>query len=443
VGAVTAALRADALACHAAALAAVDPGALTAARLARRGGTLVLVGDGGACESHAGPIVVVGAGKAALAMGRAAAVAAGPALRGGLVVVPHGATGACPGGVEVVSAAHPVPDAAGEAATLRLLDLVARTPSDTLVLVVLSGGASALLVAPAPGIALAHKQELTRRLLVSGADIAAVNAVRKHCSRVKGGGLARAAAGAAALWALVLSDVPGDDPATIASGPTVADQTTFTDAVRVLARHLVPDAVPPEVRAHLARGAAGAVAETLKPGDPALARAHTLVVGRNADAVAAAAATARERGYAVEVVAEPLGGDAAVAGRNLAARLAAARRGVPAAVVAGGETTVRVVPGGRGGRCQQLALAAALALDGLPAVLLAVGTDGVDGPTDAAGACVDGGTAARARIRGLDPAAALAATDSHPLLAATGDLVRTGPTGTNVADVVVALRDAC
>ena len=196
------------------------------------------------------------------------------------------------------------------------------------------------------------------------------------------------------------------------------------------------------MRARIERGCTGALPETVKPGDPALARAATVVIGGNQDALAAAAAAARAHGYAAEVAAEPLAGDAAEAGRVLAARLGAARGG-PFALVAGGETTVRVRPGGRGGRAQQLALAAAVALEGAPCVLLAAGTDGVDGPTDAAGACVDGGTVARAWARGLDPAAALAATDSHPLLAATGDLLRTGPTGTNVADLVVALRAAC
>src|SRR5439155_1071594 len=313
------ALRADALACHAAALAAVEPGGLVARRLERAATALRLRGRSGELlAEHAGRVLVVGAGKAALAMARAAAEVVGDASAGGLVVVPHGGAGPCPGGIEVATGAHPVPDGAGEAATARLLAAVGAADAATLVLVVLSGGASSLLVAPAAGLTLADKQALGARLLASGADIGALNVVRKHCSRVKGGGLA---------------------------------------------------------------------------------------------------------GYAAEVAAEPLGGDAAEAGRVLAARLGAARGG-PFALVAGGETTVRVRPGGRGGRAQQLALAAAVALEGAPCVLLAAGTDGVDGPTDAAGACVDGGTVARAWARGLDPAAALAATDSHQLLAATRVLHR-------------------
>ncbi len=436
-------LRADALACHAAALAAVDPARLVARCLGRAGSTLVLRdGAGGTRARHTGPVLLVGAGKAALAMARAAAGIAGGDVVGGIVVVPHGGAGPCPGGVEVATAAHPLPDAAGVAATERLLAAVAAGGPRTLVLVVLSGGASSLLVAPATGLVLADKVAIGARLLASGADIAEVNAVRKHCSRVKGGGLARTAAGAAALWTLALSDVPGDDPATIGSGPTVADPTTFADAAAVLARHLSPTDVPPAVRARIEAGASGRVAETVKAADPALSRATAVVVGGNRDAVAAAGAAAAARGYGVEVVDEPLRGDAVQAAHAIVARLRAAPRGRSIAVVAGGETTVRVRAGGHGGRSQQLALAAAVALRGQPAVLLAAGTDGVDGPTDAAGACVDGETAERAAARGLAPERALEATDSHPLLAATDDLVRTGPTGTNVADLVVALRAA-
>jgi glycerate-2-kinase len=187
----------------------------------------------------------------------------------------------------------------------------------------------------------------------------------------------------------------------------------------------------------------GAALETVKAGDPVLARARTVVIGGNRDAVAAAAAAARARGYLTEVLEAPLEGDAAAAGQAFAARLRRAPRDRPIAIVGGGETTVRVRPGGEGGRCQHLALAAALELADEPGLLLAAGTDGVDGPTDAAGAAVDGASVARARACGIDPARALDATDSHRALAAAGDLVRTGPTGTNVADVVVALRPAC
>jgi len=433
-------LRADARACLDAALAAVDPAGLVNPCLWRRDDGLVLADAAGReLDRHDGPVLVVGAGKAALAMGRAAAKAAGGACCGGSLIVPHGGGGACPGGVRVATGLHPIPDEAGATATAALLDLVARADAATRVVAVLSGGASALLVAPAPGIALADKQAVTAALLAAGAPIDVLNLVRRHCSRVKGGGLARAAAHAAGLWVLLLSDVVGDDPAVIASGPAAADTGTHADAIAALARYLAPADVPAAIGTHLARGAAGELEDTVKPGDPVLARVQSVVVGDNRTAVAAAAAAAAARGHAVEMVSAPVVGDAAAAGRALAQRVRALRPG--SALVAGGETTVRVADG-VGGRCQQLALAAAIELAGTPAVLLAAGTDGVDGPTDAAGGCVDGETVSRARAAGWDVAAALAATNSHPLLASTGDLVRTGPTGTNVADVVVALRPA-
>ena len=435
-----AALRADARACLDAGLAAVDPATLVNARFRRRDDGLVLMDASGRETSrHSGPVLVVGAGKAALAMGRAAATAAGDACAGGRLIVPHGGGGACPGDVRVATGRHPIPDEAGAAATAALLEAVAGADATTLVVVVLSGGASALLVAPAPGISLADKQQVTALLLAAGAPIDVLNLVRRHCSRVKGGGLARTAARAAAVWALLLSDVVGDDPAVIASGPVAADVGTHADAVAALARWLAPSDVPAAIARHLARGTAGTAEDTVKPGDPVLARVQSVVIGDNRTAVAAAAAAAAAHGHAVEVLPEAVVGDAATAGRALARRVRALPPG--AALVAGGETTVRVARG-IGGRCQHLALAAAIELAGTPAVLLAAGTDGVDGPTDAAGACIDGDTVARARAGGWDAAAALAATDSHPLLAATGDLVRTGPTGTNVADVVVALRPA-
>lgn len=435
--------RDGALACYRAAVDAVQPGRLVARALSRVGAELVLDTGDAAPARHDGRVLLVGGGKAALAMARVVVETIGTACAGGIVVVPRGGAGPCAGGVEVAEGGHPLPDASGEAATRRLLDVVAAADATTLVLVVLSGGASALLVASSDGVTLADKQAVTAALLAGGADIAALNTVRKHCSRIKGGGLVRAAAGARAIWTLVLSDVIGDDLATIASGPTTADPTTFADAARALERHLRAGECPPAIEARIQRGLQGRVSETVKPGDPVLARVRTRLVGGNADAVAAAASTAAARGYAVDVPATPFIGDAGEAGRMIASRLRSAPPGQAAAIVCGGETTVRVRAGGRGGRSQHLALAAAIALAGERAVVLAAGTDGVDGPTTAAGACVDGETVARARRAGLDPEAALAATDSHTILTATGDLVVTGPTGTNVADVVVALRPAC
>jgi glycerate-2-kinase len=432
-------LRADARACFAAAVAAVEPGAAIGRWLARDGAALVLADATGVGRArHHGPVVLVGAGKAVAGMAGAARAILGPSLAGGVVIAPHGSPAADLGPVRMRFGAHPVSDQAGVAATRELVAAVRSADRATLVLVLLSGGASALLSAPADDVTLEDKRAVTRALLAAGAEIGALNAFRKHCSDVKGGRLARAAAGAAACWTLVLSDVVGDDLATIASGPTVADPSTYADAVAALARYAVT--APPRIAARLARGAAGAIPETPKAGDPALDAVRTRVVGRNGDAVAAAAAEARRRGYRVTVWPAPLQGDAADLGAALARAAAALPSGEPVALVAGGETTVRARPGGLGGRSQHLGVAAALALAGQPIVLLAAGTDGIDGPTEAAGACVDGETVARARRAGIEPSAVLAATDSHRLLAATGDLVVTGPTGTNVADIVVALR---
>jgi hydroxypyruvate reductase len=431
-------LRADAHACFAAALAAVDPATAVGRALGRDGDDVLLRDANGIVARHRGPVCVVGAGKAAAGMARAAATLLGRSIGRGLVIVPHGGGGGAPDAIAIREGAHPVPDAASVSSTDELLELVRAADPRTLLVVLLSGGASALLAAPSDGVTLADLQALTHDLLAAGCEIGELNTVRKHCSRVTGGRLAALTAGAAACWTLVLSDVVGDDLGTIASGPTVADPTTYADALAVLARYGVTPS--PAVDAQLRRGAAGAVVETPKPGDPVFARVRTQIVGRNADAVAAAAGAARARGYAVTVAGESLAGDAAPAGERVAGRLRALPGTGAVGLVAGGETTVRAEPGGVGGRCQHLAVAAALVLDGARAVVLAAGTDGVDGPTGAAGGCVDGETIERARAAGVDARVALETTDSHRFLAATGDLVVTGPTGTNVADVVVALR---
>ena len=432
-------LRGDAEACFAAALAAVEPGKLLGRVLVREGDAVALCApDGAVVGRHRGPVCVVGAGKGVVAMAETASAILGASIADGLVIAPRGSVEVAIAPIHARLGSHPVPDAASLVATADLLELVERANADTLVLVLLSGGGSALLVAPSEGITLDDKQAVTRALLMAGAEIGALNGLRKHCSRVKGGGLARAAAGARGCWTLVLSDVVGDDVATIASGPTVGDPTTYGDALALLARLGVTP--PTAIGDHLQRGAAGAIPETPKPGDPLFARVTTRLIGRNVDAVVAAATEAARRGYTATVWPEPLAGDAAQAGERLAAALLALPGMAPVALVAGGETTVRALPGGLGGRSQHLAVAAAIGLDGASAVLLAAGTDGVDGPTDAAGGCVDGATVERARAGGVDPHAVLHATDSHRLLARTGDLVVTGPTGTNVADVVVALR---
>jgi len=428
-------LRRDALRCHAAALAAIEPGALTAAALGPPALRAMLAEPG-----HR--VHLLAAGKAAGAMARAALERLGALVRFGLVVVPADGTVDAPPAVRVMTAGHPLPTEDSARAGDAALELAAATGPEACLVVLLSGGASALLAAPAASLMLADKQAVTQRLLESGADVTALNAVRKHCSRLKGGGLLRAARRAAGVWTFVLSDVLDDDLATIASGPTVADPTTFEDALAVLDRFALRARVPPAVVRHLEAGGRGEAPETVKPGDPLLSRSRTIVVGNNKTAVEAARRAAEALGYTAAVL-PPLTGDAAEAGRAIVARLRALPGGGAAAVVAGAEPTVRVMRGGRGGRAQHLALAAALALGDLRAVVLAAGTDGVDGPTDAAGALVDAGLVARATAAGVDLRAALDRTDSHPALDALGALVRTGPTGTNVSDLVVALRVAC
>jgi glycerate 2-kinase len=287
---------------------------------------------------------------------------------------------------------------------------------------------------------LADKIALTRQLLESGASIDEFNTVRKHLSEIKGGGLLRAAQ--APMVGLLISDVVGDAPSTIGSGPAAADPTTFADAQAILRRYGLLRRVPRSVRELLEAGLAGRVPDTVKPGSLDARRCRNFVVGSNRVALDGAAKAARAAGWTVRLETEPIVGDTTAAAAQFAARLRALARataGAPLCVLAGGETTVRVHGTGRGGRNQEFALALAEAIAGTAIVVLSAGTDGIDGPTDAAGAFVDGTTLARATERGLGAAAALAANDSHTFFAALGDLLRCGPTGTNVMDIKIAL----
>ena len=372
----------------------------------------------------AGRTVVVGAGKAAAAMARAVEDHWDGPLEG-LVVTRYGhrvPTRA----VSVVEAAHPVPDAAGRQAAADILAAVSGLGADDLVLCLISGGASALLALPAPGIDLADKQAVTGALLHSGAAIGEINCVRKHLSAIKGGRLA-AACHPAPVATLSISDVPGDDPAVIGSGPTVPDPTTFDDALAVLRKYRI--AGPASVRRHLERGAE----ETPKPGDPRLARARTRLVATPAMALASAANVSRAAGYAPRVLGDALEGEARTLARAHAERARAAAPGT--VLLSGGEATVTVTGSGRGGPNAEYALALALALDGAPGVFaMACDTDGIDGTEDNAGALVTPDTLARARAAGEDAAARLAANDAYGFFAALDDLVTTGPTLTNVND---------
>jgi glycerate 2-kinase len=382
-------------------------------------------------------ILVLGAGKAGAAMAASAETVLGGRVSGGFVVVKDGyrVATAC---VEVVEAGHPVPDARGVAASARVLELAMSATADDLVLFLVSGGGSALTPAPTPPVTLEEKQALTRLLLAAGATINELNAVRKHLSRFKGGLLARAAAPATVLT-LALSDVIGDPLDVIASGPTAPDPTTYADALAVLDRRGVLEGAPRAIVERLRAGAGGALAETPKPGDPVFARVTNLVIGNNALVADAAAAEAERRGYRPHVLTRALQGEARDAARDLVARARALP--APAALIAGGETTVTVRGRGRGGRCQEFALAAALALEaGESLVVLAAGTDGTDGPTDAAGGVVDAATLARGRAAGADAARALADNDAHAFLSAAGACIVSGPTNTNLLDLYLILR---
>jgi glycerate 2-kinase len=424
-----------------AALAAVHGERLVRAAVREAGGALALAGRRLPPRAR---LVAAAAGKAAAQMAAGLEAAAGARVSRGWLVTRDGhardvqAAGALPPARWTVrEAGHPVPDARSEAAARELLALAAETRPEDVFVVLLSGGASALLACPQPGLALADLAGATRALLASGAAIDEVNAVRKHLVEVAGGRLARAAR-AARIEVLAISDVPGDRFDVIGSGPCTPDPSTFADALAVLARRGVGGAFPAAARAHLEAGARGERPESPKPGDPALARVHATRLAGNDTALAAAAEEARRRGLAVVPLPGALRGEAREAGRRLAALAGALRPSVPTVLIAGGETTVTLRGSGRGGRSQELALAAALALAGVPGVaLLAAGTDGSDGPTDAAGACVDGDTVARASARGLDARAALAAHDSHSFFSGAGGVLRTGPTGTNVMDLVL------
>jgi hydroxypyruvate reductase len=429
------------LAVQRAALAAVDPGAAVRRQVRRQGNLLTVAGrayDLSAIER----IWVVGGGKAATAMAAALYAILGQRLAGGLVVTKVGHTGTRDTGpVQIVEAGHPLPDQAGVDGAQRLAALLAQATQRDLVLVVISGGGSALLTLPAEGLSLADLQETTDLLLRSGATIVELNAVRKHLSQIKGGGLVRLAAGVP-LATLILSDVVGDPLDVIASGPTVPDPTTFAAAWRVLERYALVERIPPAVRQRLQAGLDGTVAETPKEGATLFACVQNAIVGNNRLAAEAAVETAQALGFNALLLSTFVEGEARQVARvaaALAKELVSADCPVakPACLVWGGETTVTVRGRGLGGRNQELALAAALAMEGLPGVVLvALGTDGTDGPTDAAGAVATGETVARARVLGLDPAAHLHNNDAYPFFDALGDLIRTGPTGTNVNDLL-------
>jgi glycerate 2-kinase len=425
--------RAELDACLRAALGAVDAEIAVARALGGEGPALTIAGRSIPADAQ---LVALAVGKAAAAMARALERRAGERIRSGLVVTKQGH------GLPLERFAqretgHPLPDARGEAAAREALDLVAASRPEDVLLLLLSGGASALLPAPAESLCLSDLEATTRALLGCGADIEETNVVRKHLSSVAGGRLALAAA-AGRIEVLAVSDVPGDRLDLIGSGPAAPDPSTYADALAVLQRRGIAGDVPRAVWEHLGRGARGELPETPKPGAPELARVRHTIVASNRDARRAAVSEARARGLAAIDLGEGLRGEARVMGARLAALGLGVEATEEAIVVVGGETSVTLRGGGRGGRNQELALAAALALDGSRGVaLLAAGTDGSDGPTDAAGAFADGGSVARGAARGASASRALAENDAYSFFQAEGGILRTGPTRTNVMDLAL------
>ncbi len=382
-------------------------------------------------EPPKGRLIVVGAGKASAAMARAVEDH-WPGRLEGLVVTRYGYGVPCRH-IEIVEAAHPVPDVAGTVAARRIQELVAGLTADDLVLCLISGGGSALMTAPADGVTLEDKQAVNRALLMSGATIGEINCVRRHLSALKGGRLA-AACYPARVLTLLISDVPGDHPIDIASGPTVADPTTCVEALAIIGRYGV--AVPAKVRALLESGAG----ESIKPGDARLSRTETRLIATPQNALEAAAAVARQAGLAAYILGDSIEGEARDVGKVMAGiAQQVARQGQPVAppcvLLSGGETTVTVRGRGRGGRNVEFLLSLAIALNGQPRVhALAGDTDGVDGVEEIAGALVGPDTLARAWALGINARDSLADNDGHGFFAALGDSLVTGPTRTNVND---------
>lgn len=438
-------LRADAARIWTAAIQAVDPE--TCVRKAVRRGGHILRANGRRFDlGQDRKVWVLGAGKAAASMAAAIEKILGRHLAGGLIVTKYGHSLDLKK-LEITEAGHPLPDKNGVLAAVRIASLVkSRIEEKDLVLCLFSGGASALLVSPAPGITLNDKLACTQLLLNAGADIHELNAVRKHLSGIKGGGLARLLAPTPVL-SLILSDVVGDDVATIASGPMAPDPTTFGDCVEILEKFQLLDQVPAAVRRRFELGAAGKLTETPKAGDAVFRNSDSILVGSNAQACAAAAQTARRLGYSVLALTSRLDGDNGEAARfhmNIASEIVLHKRPLrrPACLISGGETTVKITGKGKGGRNQEFALHCVRQLAKLPAPCLAasIGTDGTDGPTDAAGAIADNTTLVRSMKYGARfLSESLADNDSNTFFRRLGDLIVTGPTRTNVMDLHIIL----
>lgn len=394
-----------------------------------------------------GRLIVVGAGKAGAPMAAAVSEIFGDKIATGRVIVKYGhvtkesASSHDPARIQIAEAGHPVPDQAGLTAAGEIAQLLRETTPEDTVLCLISGGGSALFTLPADELTLSDLQATTESLLAAGATINEINTIRKHLSAVKGGRLAQRAA-PAAVYTLILSDVVGDPLEVIASGPSVPDPTTFVDTWTIVEQYTLQNKLPPAVRRRLEAGRQGRIPDTPKPGDSIFERVHNVVIGSNRLAAQAAVKTARAAGFDACLLSTFIEGEA----REVARVMAGLAKGLvhdegpvarPACLIAGGETTVTLKGEGQGGRNQEMALAAAIALTGWPQVLLAcLGTDGTDGPTDAAGAFADGETVGRAQALGLDAVEHLNRNDAYNFFAPLDDLIITGPTQTNVNDLI-------
>lgn len=435
-------LRRDSLAIFRAAIDAANAGNAVRRHLSIRGAHLIA----GAVKLRLADfdrVFVIAAGKAAVEMAQAIEEAAGGRIHEGIAVTKKGHEGRLRR-MRLIEAAHPIPDESCLTAATAVRALLAKLNARDLLIVAISGGASALLAAPADPVSLADKQETTGLLLRAGANISELNAVRKHLSLLKGGRLA-ALAYPAVIVTLLVSDVIGDPLDVIGSGPTAPDSSTFADAIAVLGKYRLLQQVPTRVREYLELGARGQKPETPKPGDLLFRHVHHVIAGSNRLALEAAITAAKKLGLRSLLLASGMQGEArevAQVHARILHEMVSSGNPVrpPACVVSGGETTVNVRGSGKGGRNQEFALAAAIAIAGLPnAIVLSAGTDGTDGPTDAAGAIATGTTVDRAASMGLDAQQHLCDNNAYPFFEALGDLIRTGPTGTNVMDVHLLL----
>ncbi|MFH0729783.1 MAG: glycerate kinase [Pseudomonadota bacterium] len=424
------------------ALKAVDPAAAVK-RALKREGNYLFIQDQRIDLSGLRHLYVIGAGKASAPMARAVEEVLGERVTDGVICTKYG-HGVPLARIRLVEAGHPVPDENGRAGAAEILALASAATEKDLVLCLISGGGSALIPLPAPGLTLKDKQSATRALLACGATIHEINTLRKHLSGIKGGLLARAAH-PATIITFLLSDVVGDDPDVIASGPTVADRSSFSDCMTILKKYDIIDRLPAAVTAHLMAGAEGKIPETPKPGDACFDKSQTRTIGSNTEALIAARGAAENLGYHTLILSSMIEGETREVARIHAAMAKEILKSGnpvprPACLLSGGETTVTIRGNGKGGRNQEFALAAALEIPGLEhIVLLSAGTDGTDGPTDAAGAIADNDTLSRADALHLVARDHLLNNDAYPFFKHLNDLVLTGPTHTNVMDLRIIL----